>query len=170
MGANVLIPLGHSPDYDLVAEIDSRLLRIQVKTSTYLETRPNGQTRYQVQLATNGGNQSWSGVAKRFDPSRFDYLFVLAGDGGRWFIPAMAIEATTNVTLGGTKYSEYRIEPGLAIQRIVYGNGAPLESNPVEGEYRSGQTGRPVKSLTMPSEVRILPPPSPVSVGQTRVW
>jgi hypothetical protein len=104
-----------------------------VKTSTYLEVRPNGQTHYQIQLATNGGNQSWSGVAKKFDQSRFDYLFVLAGDGGRWFIPAIAIEATTNITVGGAKYSEYRIEPGLAIQQIVYGSGAPLESTPPRG-------------------------------------
>src|SRR5436190_390429 len=73
--AKVLIPFGHSPDYDLVAEIEGKLLRIQVKTSTYVEVTPNGHHRYALQIATNGGNQSWSGVAKRFNPSRFDFLF-----------------------------------------------------------------------------------------------
>src|SRR5215208_1817239 len=34
-GYPVWIPIGHSPDYDLVAEIDARLLRIQVKTATF---------------------------------------------------------------------------------------------------------------------------------------
>src|SRR2546426_824766 len=38
-GAKVLIPLFHSPDYDLVAEYEQRLLRVQVKTST---SRQNG--------------------------------------------------------------------------------------------------------------------------------
>src|SRR5438093_2645882 len=82
-GATVSVPLGHSPDYDLIAEVDGRLLRIQVKTSTCIEVTPNGHGRYRLQVATNGGNQSWSGVAKRFDPSRADYVFALVGDGRR---------------------------------------------------------------------------------------
>jgi hypothetical protein len=36
-----------------------------------------------------GRNQSWTGVVKRLDPARFDYLFVLVGDGRRWFIPSL---------------------------------------------------------------------------------
>jgi hypothetical protein len=34
VGATLLVPLGHSPDFDLVAEATGRLLRIQVKTSS----------------------------------------------------------------------------------------------------------------------------------------
>ena len=34
VGATVSIPFGHSPDYDLVAEVDGRLYRVQVKTTT----------------------------------------------------------------------------------------------------------------------------------------
>ena len=34
LGATVLLPVGHSPDYDLVVELERRLLRVQVKTST----------------------------------------------------------------------------------------------------------------------------------------
>ena len=37
-GALVLIPFGHSPDFDLVAQVDDRLFRIQVKATTQ-ETR-----------------------------------------------------------------------------------------------------------------------------------
>jgi hypothetical protein len=102
VGATVLIPFGHSPDFDLVADVDGQLLRIQVKTSV-LRTETNvGSQRWQVGLATSGGNQSWTRVAKRFDPAKVDYLFALVGvaDG---FIPADAVESSTNVSLGGPK-------------------------------------------------------------------
>src|SRR6476620_2694743 len=39
-GALVWIPLGHSPDVDLMAELNGRLVRIQVKTSTYKTETP----------------------------------------------------------------------------------------------------------------------------------
>jgi hypothetical protein len=143
--AVVLIPFGHSPDYDLVADVDGRLLRIQVKTSTYVEVAANGFGRYQVHIATNGGNQSWTGVAKRFDPRRADYVFALVGDGRRWLIPAGEIDGSTNITLGGLKYSEYEIEPGWPIAELVFGEGASVESDGAEGEYPSGQRMRSVK-------------------------
>jgi len=57
-GALVWVPLGHSPDVDLVAELDVRLLRIQVKTSTYRKKTPSGQKHWQVSTTTSGGNQS----------------------------------------------------------------------------------------------------------------
>jgi len=57
-GALVWIPLVHSPDVDLVAEIDERLLRVQVKTSTYRAKNPAGAERWRVAVATRGGNQS----------------------------------------------------------------------------------------------------------------
>jgi bifunctional DNA-binding transcriptional regulator/antitoxin component of YhaV-PrlF toxin-antitoxin module len=145
-GATVLIPFGHSPDYDLVAEIDGHLMRIQVKTSTYAEVTPNGHGRYQVQLATNGGNQSWTGIAKRFDSSRADYVFILVGDGRRWLIPVHAIEAHNALTLGGPKYAEFEIDSGHPIAELVYGEQGPtLESRDRPGEYPSGQRTAPVK-------------------------
>ncbi len=64
MGAVVLTPIGHSPDFDLVAYTNGRLLRVQVKTSTQRLTMPTGETRSPVTLATSGGNQSWNGTTK----------------------------------------------------------------------------------------------------------
>jgi hypothetical protein len=49
------------------------------------------------------------------DPSRFDYLFVLVGDGRRWFIPADRIEGGRGLCLGGPKYGEFEVEPGEPI-------------------------------------------------------
>ena len=70
---SVFIPFGHSPDADLVADIDGCLVRVQVKTTAlYVK---NG--RYQVSLATRGGNQSWNRIVKRFSSSRCEYLSVL---------------------------------------------------------------------------------------------
>jgi hypothetical protein len=70
IGAGVWTPLGHSPDADLMAELDGQLFRIQVKTTAGRVRTPNGHWRWDVSLCTNGGNQSWSRMAKALDPSR----------------------------------------------------------------------------------------------------
>jgi PD-(D/E)XK endonuclease len=158
MGATVFVPLGHSPDIDLIADLEGRTLRIQVKTSCRVITTPDGYDRYVVALATCGGNQSWNKRVKYFDASRVDYLFALTAEGRRWLIPSSVLEARNAVTLGGPKYASFEIEPARPIHELVYGAKAPLESAP-PGEYRSGQPGRPVKALAQPSQVRILPPP-----------
>ena len=100
------------------------LLRVQVKTSTCLEVTLHGEERWSVSISTNGGNQSWSGLTKRFDPAKADALFVLVGDGRRWFIPASVVEGTHGVRLGGRRYSEFEIEPGAPIVPLVYGDRA----------------------------------------------
>src|SRR3712207_9043760 len=83
-GFGVWIPVGYSPDADLVAERDSRVFRVQVKTCTSV----NKKGRWAVVVCTRGGNQSWNKIVKRFSASRCDFLFVLTGDMRRWFIPA----------------------------------------------------------------------------------
>ena len=107
-------PLGHSPDCDLITEIDGRLLRVQVKTSTY-----QYKGRFSVTLATRGGNQSWSGLVKRFSSERCDWLFVLVADGRRWFIPADAVEGGSGLLLGGPKYAAYEVEPGRPLSEAI---------------------------------------------------
>jgi hypothetical protein len=57
-------------------------------------------------------NQSWNGLTKRLDASRCDYLFVLVGDGRRWFVPAQAFGGGRGIRLGGPKYAEYEVERG----------------------------------------------------------
>jgi hypothetical protein len=151
-GATVSAPLGHSPNYDLIAEIEGRILRIQVKTSIFRRPTPNGHERWEVSVRTNGGNQSWSGVAKQFDPTRIDALFVLVGDGRRWLIPASAVEGTTNLRLGGRRYSEFEVERTDPILELVYGTAAGVEASgsriapPIPGERRSGRAGLDCKS------------------------
>lgn len=174
-GALTLLPVGHSPDFDLVTQVADRLLRVQVKTSTQELRTPNGHLRYPVSLVTNGGNQSWTGVSKVIDPTRIDYLFVLTASGRRWFIPSTDIEGKRAIQLGGLKYAEYEIDRAPAIRELIYGQEAALESTQ-PGEYPSGQRTATVNRQALPSEVRILPPPSdfgdqpsPQGVGRTRM-
>jgi PD-(D/E)XK endonuclease len=166
-GALVWIPLSHSPDVDLMAEVDGGLVRIQVKTSTQLITTPNGHRRWVVAVATNGGNRSWSGTTKKFDPAAVDYLFVLVGNGRRWFIPAPVIEARRALRLGGGRYSEFEIERGTPFEPLIYGEGNNNRIGfPNTGECQSGQMDATVNRTAMPTQVRILPPPSPPATAQ----
>lgn len=74
-------------------------------------------------ICTRGGNQSWSGLTKRFDPSRCDYLFVHVGDGRRWFIPTQTVKATTTIVVGNAKYGEYEVERGPPLPRDAAADG-----------------------------------------------
>jgi PD-(D/E)XK endonuclease len=161
--AVVWVPFTHSPHVDLMAEWDDRLIRVQVKTSTFRSTKKSGQDRWHIAIATNGGNRSWTGLTKRFDPTRVDYLFVLVGDGRRWFIPAHMVEGARSLALGGRKYSEFEIEPCTPFEATIYGQGEPntIAGVPaLAGECQSGQMDLTVNQAAMPTQVRILPPPS----------
>ena len=113
-GAKVFLPLGHSPDVDMIADFGNRLLRVQVKTSTVCQ-----KGRFDVMVCTRGGNRSWNGIAKYFDSARCDYLFIHVGDGRRWFIPSSAVESSTYVRLGGPKYEHYEVDPDLPLADIA---------------------------------------------------
>ena len=107
-GALIFTPLLRSPNYDLIAEMDGRLVRIEVKTSNSLTRVGN----WSVAVCTRGGNQSWNRTVKWFSSSRCDWLFVLAGDGWWWFILASEISARTGLLLGGPKYANYEVDRG----------------------------------------------------------
>jgi hypothetical protein len=60
-GYALYLPLGHSPDVDLIALDGERTLKVQVKTSTVYRGE-----RWEVTLCTRGGNRSWNGLVKYF--------------------------------------------------------------------------------------------------------
>jgi hypothetical protein len=142
-GALVWVWLGHSPDVDLIGEVGNAMIRIQVKTTTRMIYTPEGDERWSTALSTNGGNQSWSGLTKRFDSSKVDYLFVFVGDGRRWFIPAGAVESRSALALAGVRYSEFEVEPGMPIMDLVYAGTKPgSRIDPArKGERRSRRAG-----------------------------
>jgi hypothetical protein len=119
-GATVFIPVGHSPDVDLIADFGETLVRVQVKTATH-----HRRGRWETRISTMGGNQSWNGLVKRFDHSRCDRLFVHVGDGRRWYIPAHAVDGGSGLLLGGPKYAQFEVEPGAPLPaRVAVGTGA----------------------------------------------
>src|SRR5215204_1953278 len=144
MGAVVSFPLFHSPDYDLIAEIEGRVSRIQVKTSTCRQ-KPTGH--YAISLATSGGNQSWTGVVKEFETSRTDYVFIVVGDGRRWFIPSGEIEGRHGITLGGTKYSEFQVGQSDPLDPAESGGSTLPNRRGGAGVGEPGQTVNLVPSL-----------------------
>jgi hypothetical protein len=107
-GAKIAVPVGHTPDWDFIADFHGALIRVQSKTSRCFR---NG--RWEVTTCTRGGNQSWNGIVKKLDPRDYDYLFVTVADGRRWFIPARVLGDTAHVVLGGPKYAMYEVESGL---------------------------------------------------------
>lgn len=118
-GAIISIPFGHNPHYDLVADLNGRLLRVQVKTSTAFRKK-----RWEVTLCTRGGNQSWNGRTKLLDRSKCDYVFVLVGDGRQWFIPSAALEGGSGIRLGGPKYAAFEVDRGRPLPHPTPREGA----------------------------------------------
>jgi Holliday junction resolvase-like predicted endonuclease len=110
-GYAVFFPIGHSPDFDLIAYDGEALVRVQVKTTTRYQA-----DRWEAMLCTRGGNQSWNGLVKLFNASRCDLLFVLVGDGRRWAIPAEAVEGGAGIHLGGPKYARFEVEAGRPLR------------------------------------------------------
>ena len=55
-GYALYLPLGHSPNVDVIAESDSTLLRVQVKTTTRYTKR-----RWEVMICTRGGTRAGTG-------------------------------------------------------------------------------------------------------------
>jgi hypothetical protein len=153
-GAHIYVPVGHSPDIDLVAEIEGVVLRIEVKTATHRRG-----DRWSVLISTRGGNQSWTGTVKYFDRSRCDFLFVHVGDGRRWFIPTGALDCRSALLLGGPKYAAFEIDPGRPLERRSVEPG--LKSAGSLGEYPSGQRGGAVNAVAQ--SFGGSNPPSPIS-------
>jgi Holliday junction resolvase-like predicted endonuclease len=106
-GYDVYVPVGHTRDCDVVADDGEALARVQVKTTACFRNR-----RWVVAICTRGGNRSWSGLVKRFTSARCDWLFVLVGDGRRWFIPSASVGGGTKIHLGGPNYAQFEVEPG----------------------------------------------------------
>lgn len=94
MGYTTSIPLTDSQDYDLVVDIDDKLYKVQVKTTTFKNSNGN----YRVNLRVFGGNRSGQTV-KHFDNKVVDYLFVVTEDGDKYFIPSNQISTTNQLTL-----------------------------------------------------------------------
>jgi hypothetical protein len=103
IGVRIGIPLTDSQPYDLMIDDGGSLARVQVRTTTVREGRS-----YVVGLKTVGGNKTQL-ITKVFDPSAYEWLFVVCGDATAYLIPATAISARYSIFLG-RRYEQYRLE------------------------------------------------------------
>jgi hypothetical protein len=103
VGTKVGIPLTDSQPYDLMIDDGHQLARVQVRTTTVREGRS-----YVVGLKTVGGNKTQV-ITKVFDPSAYEWLFVVCGDATAYLIPTTAITARYSIFLG-RKYERFRLE------------------------------------------------------------
>lgn len=99
----VALPLNDTQKYDLVADFNGSLQRVQVKTSRYSRTG----TSYEVLLKNCGGTSKGSKI-RLFDNTSCDYVFVLTGNDKMYLIPASEITATNTITVGN-KYTEFEV-------------------------------------------------------------
>ena len=102
-GYGVSLPLTDSQDYDLIIDENSTLKKVQVKTTRYHENNI-----FKVQLAVKGGNKSGTGKIKKFDNSCIDYLFVLTDKNEKYLMPAKAVDAKAQLSLG-KKYEKFKL-------------------------------------------------------------
>lgn len=102
-------PLSDMQRYDLIVDIEGKLNRVEVKTSTL--QKPNGS--WEFNLRTFGGNQSWNKVVKSVSAEDADMLFLHCIGADSYFMPTEVVKDKSTITVGNL-YSEYKLEyPGL---------------------------------------------------------
>lgn len=101
----VAIPLNDTQPYDLIADFDGKLQRVQVKTTRCTDN--NGKS-YKVQLRNCGGNRTGKARIVLFDNKLCDYLFVYTAAEKCYLIPSEKIEVINSMSIG-EKYSEYEV-------------------------------------------------------------
>ena len=91
----VSIPLNDTQPYDLIADFDGKLQKIQVKTSR----ATNNGISYEVQLRNTGGNCTGTVRQVAFDNTTSDYLFIYTANEKTYLIPTKDITATNAITV-----------------------------------------------------------------------
>lgn len=100
----VALPLNDTQKYDLIADFNGKLQRVQVKTSRYSR---NGGVSYEVLLKNCGGTSKGSKI-RPFDNTTCDYVFVVLGNDKMYLIPAKEITAKNTIAVGN-RYSDYEV-------------------------------------------------------------
>lgn len=100
LGYNISIPITDSQDYDLIADLEGVLLKVQVKTTSYKDKKSE---YYMVALRTKTYNK-----LKSFTDSDCDLLFVLTESGQMYLIPKNEIKVRNGLTLT-TEFDKYSV-------------------------------------------------------------
>ena len=103
-GIPVSIPLNDTQKYDIIADFNSKLQRISIKTSRYKKS----ESSYEVLLKNTGGS-SGNNKIRLFNNQDCDYVFIYTADENLYLIPADKIQATNSICVGN-KYNEYKVK------------------------------------------------------------
>ena len=106
-GYDVALPLTDSADWDLIAEIDGVLKRVQIKTSFQLSE--SGTMMFNANV--NGGNQT-SSSKKLIPEQQWDLIFLHhLVTGKQALIPKEALTTKGQINLGSSqcKYKDFMI-------------------------------------------------------------
>ena len=101
-GFTVSLPLTDSQDYDLIVDIEDKLNRVQVKTTSY----KTQHGVFSINLSVKGGNRSYNTI-KTFDNTKVEYVFVLTSEKDIYFIPSEKIKSKNCLNIG-KKYKEFK--------------------------------------------------------------
>jgi len=102
LGYTVSIPLIDNQGYDLVVDIDEKLYKVEIKS-----TSVKCPTGWSVQIKKVRPNRT-TNVITPFDSKSVDFLFVYTTEGDCYFIPSEDIETKSQLTVPG-KYEVYKI-------------------------------------------------------------
>ena len=101
-GYNISIPILDNQEYDLIAEFDTLLYKVEVKS-----TSVKNNNSWSVQIKKVRSNRTSNNISN-FDNKLVDYLFVYTLEGDCYFIPSEDIDTTCQLTVPG-KYSDYKL-------------------------------------------------------------
>lgn len=94
-GIPISIPLNDTQGYDLIADYNGKLKRVQIKTTMMLN---KNEDSYMVGLRNTGGASGKTKI-RDFDKESFDLLFILCQNGNEYLIPVEDISVKTYITL-----------------------------------------------------------------------
>ncbi len=100
-GAEILLPIGDKRPYDLVAETDGDMQKIQVKYAG-----EGGDGKHIASLRITGGNKSFYS-SKKYRDGDFDYLFVHSSDDRSFLIPWSVVASKSSICVDSPFYSQY---------------------------------------------------------------
>ena len=100
----ISLPLNDSQDYDLVVEIDGKLYKVQVKTTTI-----KGKSGYYQPYIRQTCKNTKRNYTKSAIELKYDYLFVTGDNLESWFIPKDKIKKIKTALTLNKDFDQYKV-------------------------------------------------------------
>ena len=104
MGYTVSSPLNDSQDYDLVVEINKKLYKVQVKTTTIKSS--SGYYQPYIRQTCKNTRRNYTKSATELE---YDYLFVTTDNLENWFIPKNKVKKIKTSFVLNKDFDQYKV-------------------------------------------------------------